>query len=147
MMNKIFLYATFIVSCMAILSSCASHFLSIKSIKKDIHFHLIKTVHFDTDSNVVNKRAMSIVKNNYSWMKQNSSAVLILAGYCDERGSNSYNLSLGDRRARSVKSAMVRLGVDDDRMSIISYGEKKPLDRGHDEIAWQKNRRVEFIPR
>ena len=66
-------------------------------------------------------------------------------GHCDERGTVEYNLALGERRAQSVKSYLVNLGVTDARLSTISYGEEKPASEGHDEGAWVKNRRAAFV--
>jgi peptidoglycan-associated lipoprotein len=67
-----------------------------------------------------------------------------IEGHCDERGSDEYNLALGEKRAQSVKTYMISLGVPAERMSIISYGEEIPLVMGHDEEAWAQNRRAEF---
>ncbi len=77
-------------------------------------------------------------------LKKSKSAVTI-EGHCDERGSVEYNLALGERRAQSVKSYLVKLGVDGKRLSTISYGEERPADTGHDEAAWAKNRRAELV--
>jgi peptidoglycan-associated lipoprotein len=66
-------------------------------------------------------------------------------GHCDERGTNEYNLALGERRANAAKKYLVSLGVSTDRISSISYGEEKPLDAGHNEEAWSKNRRGHFV--
>ena len=67
-----------------------------------------------------------------------------LEGHCDENGSVAYNLALGDKRANAVKDYMVRLGLDAARFETISYGKANPVDQGHDESAWSKNRRCEF---
>jgi len=66
-------------------------------------------------------------------------------GHCDERGTNEYNLALGERRANAAKRYLLSLGISSDRISSISYGEEKPLDPGHNEEAWAKNRRGHFI--
>ena len=65
-------------------------------------------------------------------------------GHCDERGTEEYNLALGERRAKSSFDYLVSLGISADRIRTISYGKSQPLDTGHDEIAWQKNRRAQF---
>ena len=72
-------------------------------------------------------------------------ANVVIEGHCDERGTNAYNLALGERRAESVKMFLVNLGLSDSRMTIISYGEEKPVDMGHNEEAWAKNRRATFV--
>lgn len=68
-----------------------------------------------------------------------------LEGHADERGSTEYNLSLGQRRAESVRNYLIGLGISESRLRTLSYGEERPADRGHDEVAWAKNRRVEFV--
>jgi peptidoglycan-associated lipoprotein len=68
-----------------------------------------------------------------------------IEGHCDERGSNEYNLALGERRATSAKLYLIKLGVPENRLSTISYGEERPLDPGHNEEAWAKNRRCHFV--
>jgi peptidoglycan-associated lipoprotein len=73
-----------------------------------------------------------------------SGVKLTLAGHCDERGTVEYNLALGQKRADAVKNYLVRGGVDAERLSTISFGKEKPVDPGHSEASWAKNRRVEF---
>jgi peptidoglycan-associated lipoprotein len=68
-----------------------------------------------------------------------------IEGHCDERGTSEYNLALGERRANSAKKYLISLGMPADRISTISYGKEKPLDPGHNEEAWSKNRRDHFI--
>ena len=68
-----------------------------------------------------------------------------IEGHCDERGTNAYNLALGEKRANAAKDYLVSLGVDGGRITTISYGEEKPFDAGHDETAWTKNRRGHFV--
>jgi peptidoglycan-associated lipoprotein len=70
---------------------------------------------------------------------------LIIEGHCDERGTNAYNMALGARRADAVKQFMVNLGLAPDRFETISYGEERPLDPGHNEEAWARNRRAAFV--
>lgn len=77
-------------------------------------------------------------------LSENPSHVVVVEGNCDERGSNEYNLVLGENRAIAVRDYMVRLGVAADRVQTTSFGEEKPADPGHSEAAWQKNRRGEF---
>ena len=103
-------------------------------------------VHFDYDSAVVthDQEALSKVAQ---YMKQNSSANVTVTGHCDERGSTEYNLSLGERRALSVRAYLIGLGVDGNRLSTQSFGEEQPAQQGHDESSWRENRRAEFIAR
>jgi peptidoglycan-associated lipoprotein len=70
---------------------------------------------------------------------------LVVEGHCDERGTAEYNRALGERRAIAARNELVKLGVDTGRVSTISYGKDRPADPGHDETAWGKNRRCEFV--
>ncbi|HPQ80763.1 MAG TPA: OmpA family protein [bacterium] len=105
-------------------------------------------VRFSTGRSSVRREDIFKVMENAAWLSGQAGAQLVLAGHCDERGGKAMNLELGDRRARAVKAALMRAGVEDEaRLVVVSFGEEKPLDAGHDESAWRKNRRVEFIAR
>jgi peptidoglycan-associated lipoprotein len=101
-------------------------------------------VYFDYDSAQINESERSKIESVASSMKGNSSQIIV-EGNCDERGSTEYNLALGERRALAVRAYLVGLGVDGARVQTKSYGEEKPVDPGHDESAWSKNRRAEFV--
>lgn len=105
----------------------------------------LNTIFFDYDTATITQESKRILAENAQWMKNNKASVQI-EGHCDERGSIEYNLALGERRARSVKSYLTSLGVDGNRLTIISYGEEKPLIPGDSEAAWAKNRRANFVP-
>lgn len=106
------------------------------------------SVYFATASNKVPKSGEKLVEDNARWMNENPKAVLVLEGHCDERGGKNYNLELGDRRARSVLSMLMNYGVSGDRaITVISYGKERPIDPAHNEKAWRKNRRVDFVVR
>ncbi len=113
---------------------------------KDINFVLsqMKPVYFDFDKSNLRPDAIEQLNKNGEVMKKNLEFVYQLAGHCDERGTQEYNLALGERRALSVRDYLISVGVPADRLVTISYGEEKPADAGHDEAAWAKNRRVEF---
>lgn len=85
-----------------------------------------------------------VLERNAGLLLQNEKAVLI-QGHCDERGTEEYNLALGERRARAVKDYLVRLGVPEDRLTTVSYGESMPFQNGHNESAWSQNRRAHFV--
>ena len=85
------------------------------------------------------------MENVANYLKQNMTEKVKVDGHCDERGTEEYNRSLGERRALTVRAQLVRLGVTPDRIRTLSYGEDMPSDPGHDEAAWGKNRRAEFI--
>lgn len=104
----------------------------------------LKDVNFAFDSSKIDSRAMDILKMNASWLKENADSTVQIEGHCDERGTQEYNLALGSRRAQSCYGVLKSLGIDSKRMSTISYGEELPLDPGHNEAAWAKNRRCHF---
>jgi peptidoglycan-associated lipoprotein len=102
---------------------------------------------FEFDSATLSIEAQDILRTKAEWLRNNPRASIIIEGHCDERGTNEYNLALGDRRAFSSKSFLVDLGIDDSRLTTVSYGEERPLDPRADEDAWAKNRRAHFVIR
>jgi peptidoglycan-associated lipoprotein len=106
---------------------------------------LLKDIYFDFDKYDIRPEDISILKENAALLKKYSNVKIQIEGHCDERGTNEYNLALGERRANSTKNYILSLGVSSERISTISYGEEKPLDPNHDEGAWAKNRRTHFI--
>ncbi len=105
----------------------------------------LKMIHFDYDRFFIREDAKPVLEANAAWLKKFKSAKILIEGHCDERGTEEYNLALGEKRARSTFDYLVSLGVPQDRMRIISYGKSQPLDTGHNEVAWQKNRRAQFL--
>jgi len=104
-----------------------------------------ETIYFDLDSYVLRQDARDALNKNAQWMLKQTASKVRLEGNCDERGSDEYNLALGEKRAKAAKSYLVTLGVSAERLDTISYGKEKPLDPGHSEAAWAKNRRVDFV--
>ncbi len=105
----------------------------------------LENVYFDFDKSDLRQDARdALSKNAEALLKQVADAKVKIAGHCDERGSDEYNLALGDRRAKSVAKYLQTLGVKADRITTISFGKEKPAVDGHDEAAWSKNRRAEF---
>ncbi len=102
-------------------------------------------VYFAFDSAALSPGAQDILRDKAAYMTENPDVSVTIEGHCDERGTNEYNLALGERRAQSVKSFLVDLGIGAERMSTISYGEERPADPGHDETAWTRNRRAQFV--
>lgn len=102
-------------------------------------------VYFDYDSAVLSAAAQSVLKNKSVILGKYSGVSVTIEGHCDERGTNEYNLALGEKRAESAKSFLVNLGINSSRLKTISYGEEKPADAGNDESAWSKNRRAHFV--
>ncbi len=105
---------------------------------------LNENVYFDFDSSVLTYQAQDLLKEKAVWMRANPDANVVIEGHCDERGTNAYNLALGERRAESAKTFLVNLGISGARMTTISYGEERPVDMGKNEEAWAKNRRAAF---
>ena len=101
-------------------------------------------VYFDYDKSNIKPEFTSIIQSNFEWLINNPDIRVQLEGHCDERGTNEYNLALGERRARSVLNYLLRLGASPEQFSIVSFGEERPVALGQNETAWQKNRRVEF---
>lgn len=104
----------------------------------------LQKIHFDFDRADVKAEFEPVLKANADWLKKNSSTKVAVEGHCDERGTNEYNIALGDRRANSAKKYLVNLGVAADRLSSVSYGEEKATAACHDESCWWQNRRAEF---
>ncbi len=103
------------------------------------------TVHFDFDSSVVKSSEQSNVDSVAAALKANTDAKLLIEGNCDERGTEQYNLALGERRALALREALALDGIDPLRIRTISYGKDKPVDPGHNPSAWAKNRRGDFV--
>lgn len=103
------------------------------------------TVLFAYDSAQVDDSERAKVEAVASFLKDNAAAVVTVEGHCDERGSNEYNMSLGERRALAVRAYLMSLGIDGARVQTKSLGEEQPKDAGHDEKAWSVNRRAEFV--
>ena len=105
----------------------------------------LQEVYFNFDSADLSEDSRSILTRNADYLSKQSGVKVRIEGNCDERGSDDYNMALGERRAKAAKDYLVNLGIASDRLSTISYGEEKPVDAGHDEEAWGMNRRAEFV--
>ena len=105
----------------------------------------LKPVFFGVDSAELDDAGRAIVSENAGLLKKYSAWVVTVEGHCDERGTAEYNLALGERRAVAVKTYLVSLGVAPDRIRTVSYGKEFPFDPGHDEKAWNSNRRAQFV--
>ena len=104
----------------------------------------LRPVFFDFDSHALQPEALGTLKDNADKIKKTPGAIVLIEGHCDERGTQEYNITLGDRRALAVREYLIKLGVSGDRLITVSYGEEDPVDQGHSEAAWSKNRRCEF---
>ena len=100
------------------------------------------TIYFKYDSEQIQDDYVGVMQAHAQYLRDNPDSRIIIEGHTDERGTPEYNIALGERRARSVARYMQNLGVDVNQLSIVSYGEEKPVDPGHIESSWQKNRRA-----
>jgi len=105
----------------------------------------LKRIHFDFDKYVVKDDMKPILQSNADWLLKHSTVVISIGGHCDERGTEEYNMALGEKRAAAAKNYLVNLGVPADNIKIVSYGKTQPLVKGIDEETHYKNRRDEFI--
>ena len=102
-------------------------------------------IYFEFDSIQLTPEAQEILTKKGAWLRENPAAMVIVEGHCDNRGTNEYNLALGEGRAQSAKAFLMDLGIDTSRLNTISYGEERPIDPQQTESAWGKNRRAHFV--
>ena len=102
-------------------------------------------IYFDFDKSNIRDDQVQRIEANAAFLKDNPNIVIRIEGNCDERGTNEYNMALGDRRAQSAKKYLANLGVSASQLDTISFGEEKPLNYGHNELAWSQNRRDDFV--
>ena len=105
----------------------------------------VQDAFFAFDESTLSTQAQNALAASAAWLKQNPTYNLLVEGHCDERGTEQYNLALGDRRANTAREYLVTLGVDTARIRTVSYGEERPFDSAHDETAWAKNRRAHLV--
>ncbi|HEY3488821.1 MAG TPA: OmpA family protein [Candidatus Deferrimicrobiaceae bacterium] len=108
---------------------------------------IFKDIHFDFDQSLIREEDRPILLGIVEYLRKTSGARLLIEGHCDERGTAEYNMALGERRATSARKYFVALGIHENLLTTVSFGKEKPLDSGHDEAAWAKNRRDHFIRR
>jgi peptidoglycan-associated lipoprotein len=101
-------------------------------------------IRFDFDKFNLKDEARASLKNHAEWLNKNKNVMIVVEGHCDERGTSEYNLALGERRANAAAKFLVDMGIDAKRIKTLSYGEELPLDKGHTEDAWARNRRAHF---
>jgi peptidoglycan-associated lipoprotein len=104
----------------------------------------LQPVYFDFDSAALTDRASETVRRNAEWLLENGNVEIQVQGHCDERGTIEYNFNLGQRRADAVKRFLMSMGIPENRIDTISYGEERPAVQGSGEQVWRLNRRVEF---
>jgi peptidoglycan-associated lipoprotein len=104
-----------------------------------------ENIHFAFDSSVLSEQAQEILESKADYLRRNPGVTVTVEGHCDDRGTDAYNIALGERRAESVKIFLVGLGIGTNRLDTVSYGEERPIVMGHDEASWAKNRRAQFV--
>jgi len=104
----------------------------------------LQMIHFDYDKFAIRDDAKPVLESDAAWLKKFQTAKILIEGHCDERGTEDYNLALGEKRAKAAFDYLVSLGIPPERMKTVSYGKSQPLDTGHSEAAWQMNRRAQF---
>jgi peptidoglycan-associated lipoprotein len=102
-------------------------------------------VYFAFDSSVLRPESQAVVRQQATWLQQNATVTVTVAGHTDERGTREYNLALGERRANAVRSYLIGLGIEPNRVRTISYGEERPAVAGSGEQAWAANRRAQTL--
>ena len=105
----------------------------------------IQNIYFDYNKSGIRPNARETLKANAEIFTKNSTATIVVEGYCDERGTAEYNMALGERRAQETKQYLVNLGINASRIETISYGKERPLDTRSTEEAWAQNRRAQFL--
>jgi peptidoglycan-associated lipoprotein len=118
---------------------------SLPSPKEFVETAALRDVFFDFDRYEVRSSDKGTLDENAKWLKSNQSALLLIEGHADERGTNEYNLALGERRAKATRDYLVSVGIEAGRITVISYGEERPTCTDKAEACWTKNRRAHFL--
>ncbi len=114
-------------------------------VKEEARSEFINTdVYFNFDDATLTGDTRKVLKQKVDWLRANPDVSVVIEGHCDERGTEEYNIALGQRRAQSIKMFLMNAGINGSRLQTISYGEERPLALGHNEAAWAKNRRGHF---
>ncbi|HEX9023027.1 MAG TPA: peptidoglycan-associated lipoprotein Pal [Geobacteraceae bacterium] len=119
--------------------------VEVKNEKTSKAVEALETIYFGFDKSDLSQASRDALTKNAATLKATSGAKVRIEGNCDERGSAEYNLALGERRAKTAMQYLITLGIPADRLSVVSYGKERPAVQGHDEAAWAKNRRDDFV--
>ena len=112
---------------------------------EEVKMPVLDDVFFEFDKFVLSGDSRRALENNARQLRDASSFDIVIEGHCDERGTNAYNLALGEKRAKAAKDYLASLGISPRRVTTVSYGEERPFDRGSSDRAWTKNRRAHFV--
>lgn len=104
-----------------------------------------ENIYYAFDSAALDQDSQIILSSKGSYLKANPDVTVTIEGHCDERGTDAYNMALGQRRAEAAMNYLIDMGIEAGRLSVISYGEERPADPGHNEAAWSLNRRAHFV--
>ena len=104
----------------------------------------LRNIYFDFDRYDLRDDAIDQLEQNAAWLREHPTVRVIIEGHCDERDTEEYNLALGERRANAARDYFIRVGIAPSRLMTVSYGESRPIDPGHNEAAWARNRRAHF---
>lgn len=115
------------------------------SLQQAVEEGKIQPLFFEYDQAGITPEGERVLRENARWFQQFQDAIIVIEGHCDERGTEEYNLALGDRRAQAAKAYLVQLGIDPNRLETISFGEERPFAQGYDESAYRLNRRAHFV--
>ena len=105
----------------------------------------LRDIHFDFDKSAIRPGDARVLDTNGGWLKEHPNQLVLIEGHCDERGTVEYNLALGERRARATQNYLVSQGIAASRITVVSYGEERPVCTEHTEACWAKNRRAHFL--
>lgn len=117
----------------------------VEPVVEEVEPLVLEDIFFDFDKFNIKKEYKPVLTKNAEALLSRPEATLLIEGHCDERGTNEYNIALGEKRAKAVLDFYVTYGIDTGRLSMVSYGEERPFAQGHDEQAWAKNRRAHMI--
>ncbi len=125
--------------------SLSNQLIPINQLPGAAEFGMCDRIHFDYDKSNIKPEWQQCLQNIAKYFAQNQQYILVIEGNCDERGTDEYNIALGERRAQSTAEFIIKQGISPERVVTKSYGESKPLATGHDESSWKLNRRAEFF--
>ncbi len=117
----------------------------VEPVVEEVEPIVLGDIFFDYDKFNIKKEFEPVLTKNAELLLSNPKVTLLIEGHCDERGTNEYNIALGEKRAKAVMDFYVTYGIDSGRLSMVSYGEERPFARGSNEDAWAKNRRAHMV--
>jgi peptidoglycan-associated lipoprotein len=119
----------------------------VEGLRRAIEEGKVNPIFFAYDRAEITSESKAVLEENARWFRRYPNALVTIEGHCDERGTEEYNLALGDRRAQAARDYLIQLGVSSNRMESISFGEERPFAQGSNEAAWAQNRRAHFVVR